>query len=50
MRRLVLWLVVFPLDPYPPNVAAHDRMSFSEYNKLMCRRLSAVNQQYPVER
>lgn len=20
MRRLVLWLVVFPIDPYPPNV------------------------------
>jgi hypothetical protein len=34
MRRLVLWLVVFPIDPYPPNVAAHDRMSFSEYQQI----------------
>jgi hypothetical protein len=33
MRRLVLWLIVFPLDPYPPNVAGHDRMSFSEYQQ-----------------
>jgi hypothetical protein len=32
--RLVLRPLVFPIDSYPANFAAHDRMSFSDHQQI----------------